>query len=511
MWKDEDNRVQHRNIYNVGMDAKPHSSLPVPDAESLARSATLSARIAAEIAGTGGWMPFSRYMELALYTPGLGYYGGANVKFGRTGADGSDFITAPELSPFFGRALAQPVAEALALADADEIIEFGAGTGKLAVELMLALDALDEDQPVDAISRARRPATAVRRCQRYTIVELSGELRARQEATITARAPELLSRVRWLDRLPERFIGVVIGNEVLDAMPIQLHAYTDGQWYERGVGLDGSHIVWRDRLAADPDAIATGAASTAVAAMVATAALPPSTTAPAPSLAPAILRDISSTGADYLLETHVAARAFVTTVCEMLERGAAIFIDYGFPAHEYYHPQRTGGTLMCHYRHYAHQDPLLYPGLQDITAHVDFSGLAEAAMDTGAEVIGYMSQGRFLLNAGIADQLSRAVSPNDPLQYLPAANGVQKLLSEAEMGELFKVIGFARGMDDVPQAFIAGDRSWTLLPEDEDEDQAAEEAHQTNVDGGAIDRQKDTQNNQQNDARDTIQGQASSS
>ena len=438
------------------MNAKQHSSLPVPDAESLARSATLSARIAAEIASAGGWMPFSRYMELALYTPGLGYYGGANVKFGRTGADGSDFITAPELSPFFGRALAQPVAEALALAKADEIIEFGAGTGKLAVELMLALDALDEDQPVDAISRAKRPPATVRRCQRYTIIELSGELQARQRATITARAPALLPRVQWLDRLPERFTGVVIGNEVLDAMPIQLHAYIDGEWCERGVGLNGSHIVWQDR-AVEADSgtdIAT------------TPSKPPISTLP--SIAPSVLRDINDSGADYLLETHVAARAFIATVCTMLERGVAIFIDYGFPAHEYYHPQRNGGTLMCHYRHHAHQDPLLYPGLQDITAHVDFSGLAEAAMDTGADVIGYMSQGRFLLNAGIADQLSRAVSPNDPMQYLPAANGVQKLLSEAEMGELFKVIGFARGLDDVPQAFIAGDRSWTLLPEDEE-------------------------------------------
>jgi SAM-dependent MidA family methyltransferase len=450
------------------MNAKQHTSLPVPDAESLARSATLSARIAAEIAGAGGWIPFSRFMELALYTPGLGYYGGANVKFGRTGADGSDFITAPELSPFFGRALAQPVAEALALAGADEIIEFGAGTGKLAVELMLALDALDADQPVDAISRARRPATAVRRCQRYTIIELSGELRARQKATIAARAPDLLTRVQWLDRLPDRFTGVVIGNEVLDAMPIQLHAYTDGQWHERGVSLDGSHIVWQDRRVAE-----------------------------APAVPPATLRAIGSTGADYLLETHVAARAFITTVCAMLERGAAIFIDYGFPAHEYYHPQRTGGTLMCHYRHHAHQDPLLYPGLQDITAHVDFSGLAEAAMETGADVIGYMSQARFLLNAGIADHLSRAVSPNDPLHYLPAANGVQKLLSEAEMGELFKVIGFARGLEDAPQAFIAGDRSWTLLPDDEEEakdeeaNRGADEASSGNTQRASHDTQQD--------------------
>lgn len=431
------------------MNANQHASLPVPDAESLARSTLLAARIAADIDEAGGWLPFSRYMERVLYTPGLGYYSGANVKFGRTAADGSDFITAPEMSPFFGRALAQPVAEALALADADEILEFGAGTGKLAAELLNALEALDASQPVDAVSRSRRPAQVVRRCRQYTIIELSGELRERQRETIAARAPALLERVQWLDRLPERFSGVVIGNEVLDAMPIELHSRIDGEWYARGVGLDGSHLIWSDRPVARP----AEAAHANVPGM--------------PDLSQQIIAGIEAEGIDYVVETHPAARAFVKTVCTMLERGVAIFIDYGFPAHEYYHPQRAGGTLMCHYRHQAHQDPLIYPGLQDVTAHVEFSGLAEAALEAGADVLGYMSQARFLINAGIADQLSRDVDPRDPARYLPAASGVQKLLSESEMGELFKVIGFSRGIDDAPRAFVSGDRSWTLLPEDD--------------------------------------------
>lgn len=453
------------------MDAKPHASLPVPDAHALARSTTLVARIAAEIAAAGGWLPFSRYMEMALYTPGLGYYSGANRKFGRSAADGSDFITAPHISPFFARALARPVADALALAEADEVLEFGAGTGLLAAQLLNALAddghcaptapgavsgdaaatsdaafddaaatpaaAANDDATPGAASAASRPAIRLRR---YTIVELSGELRERQRETLAQRAPAWLDRVRWLDALPERFHGVVIGNEVLDAMPVQLHPHVGGAWFERGVALDGTRLVWRDRPAAPPPGI------------------------------PATVRmAIDATAVDYLIESHAAARAFVATVCAMLTRGAAIFIDYGFPAHEYYHPQRAAGTLMCHYRHQAHDDPLLYPGLQDITAHVEFSGLTQAALDAGADVLGYMSQARFLINAGIAEDLGRTVDPADPARYLPAANGVQKLLSESEMGELFKVIGFSRGLDDVPRAFDAGDRSWTLLGEDEDE------------------------------------------
>jgi SAM-dependent MidA family methyltransferase len=266
----------------------------------------------------------------------------------------------------------------------------------------------------------------------YSIVDLSGELRERQRETIAARAPALLTKVRWLDALPERFDGVVIGNEVLDAMPVRLFACTGGIWHERGV-------IWRDGAFAFDDR-------------------PVSST----SADLALLSEIEITpGDDYVAETHEAASAFTRTICTMLGRGAVFLIDYGFPRHEYYHAQRAQGTLMCHYRHRAHGDPFLYPGLQDITAHVEFTGIAEAGVETGADLLGFTSQARFLLNAGITEALSE-IDPADTARFLPAANAVQKLLSEAEMGELFKVIAFSRGLDDTLQAFSSGDRSHTL-------------------------------------------------
>lgn len=398
-------------------------SLPVPDKDALARSETLRSAIAAEIERAGGWMPFSRFMELALYAPGLGYYSGANVKFGRSERDGSDFVTAPELTPFFGMALAEPLAQALETSGTDSLMEFGAGTGKLAADVLGALEA--HGRPRD----------------RYFIVELSGELRQRQHDTIARLAPKALPRVTWLDALPERFDGVVLGNEVLDAMPVDLHARVDGRWHERGVTVHGRDFIWSDRPLREQ---ANGASGTRE---------------PHPHWQRRI------TGADYLSESHAAAHAFIGTVCRMLGRGAAFFIDYGFPAHEYYHPQRDGGTLMCHFRHRTHTDPFLYPGLQDITAHVDFTGIAQAALDAQAEILGYSTQGRFLLNAGIAQRLSEQIPSEDPTRYLPASNALHKLLFESEMGELFKVIALGKGLDASLPVFASGDRSHTLFDE----------------------------------------------
>jgi SAM-dependent MidA family methyltransferase len=237
--------------------------------------------------------------------------------------------------------------------------------------------------------------------------------------------------VRWLDALPEQFDGVVIGNEVLDAMPVRLFARIDGEWHERGVAFGDGALRFEDRrVQSTQDTL--------------------------------FLSDLEIAGdGDYVTETHQAALAFTRTVCTMLARGAVFLIDYGFPRHEYYHAQRTQGTLMCHYRHRAHGDPFLYPGLQDITAHVEFTGIAEAGVDTGADLLGYTSQARFLMNAGVTEALS-AIDPSDIPRFLPAANAVQKLLSEAEMGELFKVIAFSRGIDDTLDAFARGDRSHTL-------------------------------------------------
>lgn len=408
------------------MNPKAHEPdrLPAPDAAALAQSEALTAQIRAEIAAAGGWLPFDRYMERALYAPGLGYYSGGAIKFGRRAEDGSDFITAPELSPLFAATLARPLAQALELSGTRELMEFGAGTGKLAAGLLNALAALDT--PFDT----------------YSIVDLSGELRERQRETIEAEAPELAGRVRWLDALPETFEGVIVGNEVLDAMPVRLFAHAQGGWQERGVSLtaaDGA-LAFADRplrsthdaaLLADIE-VDTDAAN-----------------------------DTRDTRDTYVTETHEAALAFTRTICTMLTRGAAFLIDYGFPRHEFYHAQRTQGTLMCHYRHRAHGDPFLYPGLQDITAHVEFTGIAEAGTDAGADLLGYTSQARFLMNAGITDVLAE-IDPSDLKHFLPAANAVQKLLSEAEMGELFKVIAFSRGIDGTLDAFARSDRSHTL-------------------------------------------------
>ncbi len=372
----------------------------------------LAAQLRDEIAAAGGWLPFDRFMERALYAPGLGYYSGGARKFGRRADDGSDFVTAPELSPLFAQTLANPVADALAASGTRHVMEFGAGTGKLAAGLLAALDALDVE------------------LDEYLIVDLSGELRERQRDTIAATAPALAGKVRWLDALPERFDGVVVGNEVLDAMPVRLFAKSGGAWLERGVTLDARHaFVFGDRP-------------------VGAAGLPP-------VLATLDVDD------GYVTETHEAALAFTRTVCTMLARGAVLLVDYGFPAHEYYHPQRDRGTLMCHYRHHAHDDAFLYPGLQDITAHVEFTGIYDAGVGTGADLLGYTSQARFLLNAGITDALA-AIDPSDIHQFLPAANAVQKLISEAEMGELFKVIAFSRGIDGTLDAFARGDRSHAL-------------------------------------------------
>lgn len=408
------------------MNRKAHesASLPVPDADALGASSALVAWIQDELAAEGGWLPFDRYMERALYAPGLGYYSGGARKFGWRSADGSDFVTAPELSPLFARTLARALAQALSASGTRALMEFGAGTGRLAAGVMTALDALGV--AFDS----------------YAIVELSGELRERQRQTIETLAGPLAARVQWLDALPAQFEGVALGNEVLDAMPVQLFARLGGRWHERGVALgENGAFGFVDRAIDDPaDALAAG------------------------RVPQALLDEIDAmvpADVDYVTETHAAANGFTRTVCTMLTRGAAFFIDYGFPRAEYYHPQRTEGTLMCHYRHRAHDDPFVYPGLQDITSHVEFTGIAEAGTEAGADLLGFTSQARFLMNAGITDVLAE-FDPSDAARFLPAANAVQKMVSEAEMGELFKVIAFSRGIDGMIDAFSRGDRSHTL-------------------------------------------------
>jgi SAM-dependent MidA family methyltransferase len=376
--------------YNAGVKSSESGSLASP----------LVQRAHAAIAAAGGWWSFDRFMALALYEPGLGYYSRSHRMFGTLPSSGSDFVTAPEMSPLFGATLAVQVAQALDATGTDEVWEFGAGSGALAQQLLGALEA----------SGAR--------VRRYRIVDLSGALRAHQQARLAGFG----DRVEWLDHLPEKVQGVVVGNEVLDAMPVQLLHFDGQRWSERGVANAGADpaegFVWADR---------------------------PTDLRP-PLDAPFVPGTVT--------EIHPQARAFVATLAERLQRGAAFFIDYGFPEAEYYLPQRHGGTLMCHHLHRADPDPLSHLGDKDITAHVDFTGIALAGQDAGLEVLGYTSQARFLLNCGLAARLEGT--------DLPTRTAAQRLVNEHEMGELFKVIGFVRGPAFDAVGFSAGDRSHRL-------------------------------------------------
>jgi SAM-dependent MidA family methyltransferase len=381
--------------------------MTLPDAPpaALEHSARLARHIRDEITAAG-WVSFARYMELALYAPGLGYYMAGARKLGRDG----DFVTAPEISELFGQTLAAQVAEVLEGAGGD-VLEIGAGSGALAATLLAELE-----------QRGSLPA-------RYLILELSPDLRARSRNTLAARVPHLLERVAWLNQLPPRLTGCVIGNEVLDAMPVSVVRRDGDALLEMGVALDNESFLWK------PQAL-----SPRLQAVIDPGCLP---------------------AAQYTTEFQVVAQGFVRSVSAMIERGAALFIDYGFPRREYYHPQRAQGTLMCHYRHRAHDDPFFRPGLQDITSHIDFTAMAEAALDGGAEILGYTTQAHFLVNCGITHLLARTPVDNT-VAYAPLAGQVGRLTSPAEMGELFKVIAFGRGMPQPLLGFAGGDKRHTL-------------------------------------------------
>ena len=389
------------------MNIPPHlAHLPPPPAEAQAISDRLTELIAGEIAAGEGWISFSRFMELALYAPGLGYYSAGSRKLGRDG----DFVTAPEFSPLFSRCLARQLAELIGHGLTD-ILEIGAGSGALAADLLPELAALGQEP------------------NNYFILEVSADLRQRQHARLAKHAPQQAGKVRWLDVLPANFNGIIIGNEVLDAIPVHIVRTHNGAIEEMGItrGESGEAFARAYRKA-------DGALLAAARALQ--------------------LPD------DYETEIHLAARAFVRSFARVLKHGAILFIDYGFPAHEYYHPQRSSGTLMCHYRHHVHADPLCLVGLQDITTHVDFSAVARAGAAAGLDVLGYTTQAQFLINCGITDILGE-VSAENVRDYAPLASQAQKLLSPAEMGELFKVI--ALGKDVQPLlGFKTGDKSHML-------------------------------------------------
>jgi SAM-dependent MidA family methyltransferase len=368
--------------------------LPEPGEEALAHSHALVEVLRQELEGRGGRLPFDRYMELALYAPGLGYYTAGARKFGAAG----DFVTAPEVSPLFGRCLARQAQQVLQALGGGDLLEFGAGTGRLAADLLAELERL-ESLP-----------------ERYRIVDLSPDLRERQRATLAAELPHLLDRVVWMDGFPESgFRGVVVANELLDAMPVHRFRIAGAEIREQFVEWGDGHLVgvW--------DSVQSPGLESAVAGLGLASAEP------------------------YESEINLRAVPWVQQLSEVLAAGAVLLIDYGYPRSEYYHPQRTAGTLMCHYRHRSHADPLLYPGLQDITAHVDFTALAEAGPAAGLAVGGFTTQAHFLLACGL-DRMVADSDPNDVRAHLALVQGVKRLTLPSEMGERFKVLALSRGI-----------------------------------------------------------------
>ena len=385
-------------------------NLPAPDAATQAHSDRLCGLIRDEIEVSGGQITFARYMDLALYAPGLGYYSAGAHKLGQAG----DFVTAPELSSLFSRCVARQCQQVLALLGGGDILEVGAGSGVMAADVLAELEMLD--------------------CLpgRYFILEVSADLRQRQQQTVATRVPHLASRVRWIDTLfagidtlpVAGFQGVVLANELLDAMPVHVFGVNAPDRYERYVAWDGARqFVWRDGTLSD------ARLDERIAMLVNEQAHEGGEFAPG-----------------YISEINLAAEDWLRSIAALLKRGMVLLVDYGFPRHEYYHAQRSGGTLMCHYRHRAHPDPLILPGLQDITAHVDFTALAEVASEVGLSVAGFTTQAYFLLSSGLGE-MAAASDQTDVRQHLRVTQQVKKLTLPSEMGELFKVMALTRDVD----------------------------------------------------------------
>lgn len=419
-----------------------NQAIPI-SADALAHSQRVRAFLHQQIQQAGGWLPFSVWMHHVLYAPGLGYYAAGNTKLAETPSHqatalSGDFVTAPQLTPLFGQTLARQVAEILHQTDTLDVLEFGAGSGALAHDLLQALNEMGLHV-------------------RYNILEVSADLRQRQQQRLAAWG----ERVTWRESLPTSFSGCVIGNELLDAMPVELFVWSEqGAVLERGVVSlapvqapdQAPNQTTNQTTDADPEGLFPGFAFQDRPA--------------APQLAATVQARMPALPG-YTSEINLQAEAWIRDLGHWLTRGAALLIDYGFPRHEYYHPQRQRGTLMCHIQHRTHDDVFLAPGLQDITAHVDFTAIAEAAQDSGLSVLGYTSQARFLLNAGLPQVLEayaqQQIEHPDPKARARTYAAIQKLISEAEMGELFKVIALGRGVEAPLSGFIQSDRSEQLV------------------------------------------------
>ena len=369
--------------------------LPQPSQDAQTSSKALLERIRAEIRGHGGRISFARYMELALYAPGLGYYSGGSQKIGAAG----DFVTAPEISSMFSECLSNQIRQVLtglAISDNACVLEVGAGSGRMAADILTSLE-----------QHNVLPA-------QYMILELSAQLKQRQFETLQKLVPHLLSRIVWIEQLPEQdFCGVVVANELLDAMPVHKFVLKEKKLHEYYVTWIDDHLDWviGDLSIADIELRLTSFQKEFV--------------------------------EGYTSEVNLAASAWINTVGRLMRRGMILVIDYGYPRHEYYHPQRISGTLMCHYRHRMHDDPFLYPGLQDITAHVDYTAIALAALETDLKISGYTTQAHFLIDCGLADIAEKRFS-EDIKQQIITSGQIKKLTLPSEMGEIVKVVALTR-------------------------------------------------------------------
>lgn len=382
---------------------------PLPDDVAIAHSERLIAAIRDAIDAQGGAIPFEQFMDMALYEPGLGYYAAGARKLGAAG----DFITAPEVSPLFSRCLARQVAEVLKELGGGDLLELGAGSGVMAKDILLELDTMD--------------------ClpKQFMILEVSPDLRERQQQLLQQHLPDYFPCIRWIDRLPDDFRGVLLANEVLDAMPVTRFRYAQDSFDIAQVGFDKG-FAWCWQAADD---------------------------ATARHLEALRLRQPGGWPQPYVSEFNPRAAALVRSLAEILHAGLLLFVDYGYGEREYYLPERCEGTLMCHYQHRAHADPFVYPGLQDITSFVDFSAVAEAGVEGGLELMGYTTQAQFLLGSGIDVLLEKFA---DGASTLRESQAVQRLTLPGEMGDRFKVIGLSRGLDKVVSGFALKDLSFTL-------------------------------------------------
>jgi SAM-dependent MidA family methyltransferase len=388
--------------------------LPTPDPDAQALSERLQEKIRARITAEGGAIGFDRFMQMALYEPGLGYYSAGLAKFGAAG----DFTTAPLVSSLFSQTLARQCAQCLRALGQGDILELGAGSGRMAA------DVLSELAELDALPR------------RYLILEVSAELRQRQQELLTTELPHLIDRVEWLDTLPENpLTGVMLANEVADALPVQRFRVGERAVEELAVRLEGGGLDGEYRAA--PPALAEAVR--------------------------AIEQDCGYTlPVGYSSEYCAQLPAWMSALAERLERGVLLLVDYGYPRSDYYHPHRHMGTLMCHYRHRAHDDALALVGLQDITAFVDFTAAALAGVEAGLDVLGFTTQAQFLLGAGLLDVVAQRASQSSPEEQVRLAQQVKLLTLPGEMGERFKVLALGRGVDEALAGFALADLSSRL-------------------------------------------------